>query len=85
MSYAMCNDGDVSPVIQFLFKSNVDTVFYQDHTFQLLLTLEPEEVLEQLKVVMETQEVNWQTVLSFLSTTVVCMPRFSELIRGTHD
>ncbi|XP_078335092.1 Fanconi anemia group A protein homolog isoform X2 [Crassostrea virginica] len=48
---------------------------------QLLLTLEPEEVLEQLKVVMETQEVNWQTVLSFLSTTVVCMPRFSELIR----
>ncbi|XP_056011772.1 Fanconi anemia group A protein-like isoform X2 [Ostrea edulis] len=48
---------------------------------QCLVLLEPEEVLEQMKIVMETQEVNWQTVLSFFSTAVVCMPQLSQLIQ----
>lgn len=41
-------------------------------------------MLEQIKVVMDSQEVNWQTVLSFLSTAVVCVPQFSDLIQGNH-
>lgn len=48
---------------------------------QCLVTLEPVEVLEQIKVVMDSQEVNWQTVLSFLSTAVVCVPQFSDLVQ----
>lgn len=48
---------------------------------QCLVTLEPLEVLEQLKFVMDSQEVNWQTVLSFLSTAVVCVPQFSDLVQ----
>lgn len=41
-------------------------------------------MLEQLKFVMDSQEVNWQTVLSFLSTAVVCVPQFSDLVQGNH-
>lgn len=41
-------------------------------------------MLEQIKFVMDSQEVNWQTVLSFLSTAVVCVPQFSDLVQGNH-
>ncbi|XP_061197136.1 Fanconi anemia group A protein homolog [Saccostrea echinata] len=52
---------------------------------QCLVMLEAGEVLEQMKVVMETQEVNWHVVLSFLSTAVVCMPFLSNLIQDYVD
>ncbi|XP_062568072.1 Fanconi anemia group A protein-like [Saccostrea cucullata] len=48
---------------------------------QCLVMLEAVDVLEQMKVVMETQEVNWHAVLSFLSTAVVCMPGLSSLVQ----
>lgn len=41
-------------------------------------------MLEQIKFVMDSQEVNWQTVLSFLSTAVVCVPQFSDFVQGNH-
>lgn len=45
--------------------------------------LGPEESVGRLQEVLETQEVNWQYVLSCLSTLVVCFPEAQQLFKGT--
>lgn len=46
------------------------------------MTLGPEESVGRLQEVLETQEVNWQHVLSCLSTLVVCFPEAQHLVKG---
>ena len=41
--------------------------------FQLLLPLTTSEVLEKLQRILEQQEVNWQLLLTFVSTMIVCL------------
>ena len=51
--------------------------------FQVLVMLGPGESVGRLQEVLETQEVNWQCVLSCLSTLVVCFPEAQQLLKGT--
>lgn len=51
--------------------------------FQVLVMLGPGESVGRLQEVLETQEVNWQYVLSCLSTLVVCFPEAQQLFKGT--
>uniref|UniRef100_A0A2K5QI36 FA complementation group A n=1 Tax=Cebus imitator TaxID=2715852 RepID=A0A2K5QI36_CEBIM len=48
---------------------------------RLFVMLSPEELVGHLQEVLETQEVNWQRVLSFVSTLVVCFPEAQQLLR----
>ncbi|KAL0621685.1 Fanconi anemia group A protein [Plecturocebus cupreus] len=43
--------------------------------------LSPEELVGGLQEVLETQEVNWQRVLSFVSALVVCFPEAQQLLK----
>ena len=49
---------------------------------QLFVLLSPEELVGHLQDVLETQEVNWQHVLSCVSTVVVCFPGAQLLVTG---
>lgn len=51
--------------------------------FQLFVLLSPEELLGHLQEVLETHEVNWQHVLSCVSTMVICFPGAQRLVTGT--
>lgn len=44
--------------------------------------LSPEESVGRLQEVLETREVNWQRVLSCVSTLVVCFPEALQLVQG---
>lgn len=46
------------------------------------MTLGPEESVGRLQEVLEMQEVNWQHVLSCVSTLVVCFPEAQQLVKG---
>lgn len=46
------------------------------------MTLGPEESVGRLQEVLEMQEVNWQHVLSCVSTLVVCFPEAQPLVKG---
>uniref|UniRef100_A0A8D2JNL5 FA complementation group A n=1 Tax=Sciurus vulgaris TaxID=55149 RepID=A0A8D2JNL5_SCIVU len=48
---------------------------------RLLLMLSPEESVSRLQEVLETHEVNWQRVLSCVSTLVVCFPEAAQLVQ----
>ncbi|EPQ04625.1 Fanconi anemia group A protein, partial [Myotis brandtii] len=48
--------------------------------FQLFVLLSPEELLGHLQEVLETHEVNWQHVLSCVSTMVICFPGAQRLV-----
>ncbi|XP_028608601.1 Fanconi anemia group A protein [Grammomys surdaster] len=48
---------------------------------RVLVTLGPEESVGRLQEVLETQEVNWQHVLSCVSTLVVCFPEAQQLVK----
>ncbi|KAK7801790.1 hypothetical protein U0070_027511 [Myodes glareolus] len=48
---------------------------------RVLVMLGPEESVGRLQEVLETQEVNWQYVLSCLSTLVVCFPEAQQLFK----
>lgn len=50
--------------------------------FQLFVILSPEELVGHLQEVLETQEVNWQHVLSCVSTLVICLPDAQQLVNG---
>ncbi|XP_008048229.1 Fanconi anemia group A protein [Carlito syrichta] len=47
---------------------------------RLFVMLSPEELVGHLQDVLETQEVNWQRVLSCVSTLVICFPEAQELL-----
>nr|XP_020138375.1 LOW QUALITY PROTEIN: Fanconi anemia group A protein [Microcebus murinus] len=47
---------------------------------RLFVMLSPEELVGHLQDVLETQEVNWQHVLSCVSTLVVCVPEAQQLV-----
>lgn len=47
------------------------------------MTLGPEESIGHLQEVLELQEVNWQHVLSCVSTLVVCFSEAQQLIKGS--
>lgn len=47
--------------------------------------LSPEESVGRLQEVLETREVNWQRVLSCVSTLVVCFPEALQLVQGVHS
>ncbi|VTJ69018.1 Hypothetical predicted protein [Marmota monax] len=47
----------------------------------LLVMLSPEESVGHLQEVLETREVNWQRVLSCVSTLVVCFPEALQLLQ----
>uniref|UniRef100_A0A8C6H794 Fanconi anemia, complementation group A n=1 Tax=Mus spicilegus TaxID=10103 RepID=A0A8C6H794_MUSSI len=49
---------------------------------RVLATLGPEESVGRLQEVLEMQEVNWQHVLSCVSTLVVCFPEAQQLVKG---
>ncbi|XP_028333816.1 Fanconi anemia group A protein isoform X7 [Physeter macrocephalus] len=49
---------------------------------RLFVILSPEELMDHLQEVLETQEVNWQHVLSCVSTLVICLPDAQQLING---
>lgn len=49
---------------------------------QLFAILCPEELLGHFQEVLETHEVNWQHVLSCVSTLVICLPEAQRLIKG---
>ncbi|XP_067651432.1 Fanconi anemia group A protein homolog [Haliotis asinina] len=49
---------------------------------QLFLPFESREILEVLQRILERQEVNWQTVLSFIATFLVCFTDASKLLQG---
>ncbi|KAF3817535.1 hypothetical protein GH733_012822 [Mirounga leonina] len=49
--------------------------------FQLFAVLRPEELLGHLQEVLETREVNWQHVLSCVSTLVICLPEAQQLVK----
>ncbi|XP_070939801.1 Fanconi anemia group A protein [Macaca nemestrina] len=46
----------------------------------LFVMLSPEELVGHLQEVLETQEVHWQRVLSFVSALVVCFPEAQQLL-----
>ncbi|XP_077888972.1 Fanconi anemia group A protein isoform X3 [Ictidomys tridecemlineatus] len=48
---------------------------------RLLVMLSPEESVGRLQEVLETREVNWQRVLSCVSTLVVCFPEALQLVQ----
>ncbi|XP_076772130.1 Fanconi anemia group A protein isoform X2 [Arvicanthis niloticus] len=48
---------------------------------RVLVTLGPEESVGRLQEVLEMQEVNWQHVLSCVSTLVVCFPEAQQLVK----
>nr|XP_027788773.1 Fanconi anemia group A protein [Marmota flaviventris] len=48
---------------------------------RLLVMLSPEESVGHLQEVLETREVNWQRVLSCVSTLVVCFPEALQLLQ----
>ncbi|XP_057609613.1 Fanconi anemia group A protein [Chionomys nivalis] len=48
---------------------------------RVLVMLGPEESVGRLREVLESQEVNWQYVLSCLSTLVVCFPEAQQLFK----
>ncbi|XP_052583284.1 Fanconi anemia group A protein isoform X2 [Peromyscus californicus insignis] len=48
---------------------------------RVFVTLGPEESVGRLREVLETQEVNWQHVLSSLSTLVVCFPEAQHMVK----
>ncbi|CAH7046238.1 Fanca [Phodopus roborovskii] len=48
---------------------------------RVFVTLGTEESVGRLQEVLETQEVNWQHVLSCLSTLVVCFPEAQQLVK----
>lgn len=50
--------------------------------FQLFVLLSPEELVGHLQDVLETHEVNWQHVLSCVSTMVICFPGAQQLVTG---
>ena len=50
--------------------------------FQLFVILSPEELVGHLQEVLETHEVNWQHVLSCVSTLVICLPEAQQLVHG---
>ncbi|XP_016067742.1 PREDICTED: Fanconi anemia group A protein isoform X4 [Miniopterus natalensis] len=47
---------------------------------RLFVLLSPEELVNHLQEVLETHEVNWQHVLSCVSTLVVCFPGAQQLV-----
>nr|XP_058901869.1 Fanconi anemia group A protein isoform X3 [Kogia breviceps] len=47
---------------------------------RLFVILSPEELMGHLQEVLETREVNWQHVLSCVSTLVICLPDAQQLI-----
>ncbi|XP_069320856.1 Fanconi anemia group A protein [Eulemur rufifrons] len=49
---------------------------------RLFVMLSPEELVGRLQEVLDTQEVNWQRVLSCVSTLVVCVPEAQQLVSG---
>ncbi|XP_059940419.1 Fanconi anemia group A protein isoform X4 [Mesoplodon densirostris] len=49
---------------------------------RLFVILSPEELVGHLQEVLETQEVNWQHVLSCVSTLVICLPDAQQLVNG---
>ncbi|XP_049559518.1 Fanconi anemia group A protein isoform X2 [Orcinus orca] len=49
---------------------------------RLFVTLSPEELVGHLQEALETQEVNWQHVLSCVSTLVICLPDAQQLVDG---
>ena len=51
--------------------------------FQLFVMLSPEELIGHLEEVLGTHEVNWQHVLSCVSTLVICSPEAQQLVQGT--
>ncbi|KAL1784773.1 hypothetical protein HispidOSU_020115 [Sigmodon hispidus] len=48
---------------------------------RVFVALGPEESVGHLREILETQEVNWQHVLSCLSTLVVCFPEAQQLVK----
>lgn len=50
------------------------SVLLLDWYKQLLLPLTTEDVLEKLQRILDQQEVNWQLLLTFVSTMIVCLP-----------
>ena len=51
---------------------------------QLAIVFSVEDLLIQLQQVLETHEVNWQNVLSFLSTLLVFNPNAQPCLRGPY-
>uniref|UniRef100_A0A8D1LZW6 Fanconi anemia group A protein n=1 Tax=Sus scrofa TaxID=9823 RepID=A0A8D1LZW6_PIG len=49
---------------------------------KLFVVLSPEELVARLQEVLETQEVNWQHVLSCVSALVICLPDAQPLVNG---
>ncbi|XP_057569459.1 Fanconi anemia group A protein isoform X4 [Hippopotamus amphibius kiboko] len=49
---------------------------------RLFVILSPEELVGHLQEVLETQEVNWQHMLSCVSTLVTCLPDAQQLVAG---
>ncbi|XP_063510675.1 Fanconi anemia group A protein isoform X6 [Pongo pygmaeus] len=49
---------------------------------RLFVMLSPEELVGHLQEVLETQEVHWQRVLSFVSALVVCFSEAQQLLEG---
>nr|XP_030705229.1 Fanconi anemia group A protein isoform X5 [Globicephala melas] len=49
---------------------------------RLFVVLSPEELVGHLQEALETQEVNWQHVLSCVSTLVICLPDAQQLVDG---
>ncbi|XP_036690665.1 Fanconi anemia group A protein isoform X3 [Balaenoptera musculus] len=49
---------------------------------RLFVILSPEELVDCLQEVLETREVNWQHVLSCVSTLVICLPDAQQLVNG---
>ncbi|XP_061029184.1 Fanconi anemia group A protein isoform X4 [Eubalaena glacialis] len=49
---------------------------------RLFVILSPEELVGCLQEVLETREVNWQHVLSCVSTLVICLPDAQQLVNG---
>ncbi|XP_021561324.2 Fanconi anemia group A protein isoform X1 [Neomonachus schauinslandi] len=48
---------------------------------RLFAVLRPEELVGHLQEVLETREVNWQHVLSCVSTLVICLPEAQQLVK----
>ena len=50
---------------------------------QLMLPFEATEVVQQLKLVLQDQtEINWEAILTFTATFLVCFPESPALIQG---
>ncbi|KAL5022732.1 hypothetical protein ScPMuIL_001887 [Solemya velum] len=48
---------------------------------QILLQFDPDEVIADLQQILDNKEVNWQMVLSFTSTLLVCVPLATQLMQ----